>query len=71
MVSSMALLSSDIDEIAITEFKLKDIIDKLADVVCYWNCNVIYKKTREEKDLEGNCQDFVDSLFKIRFFSSC
>jgi hypothetical protein len=63
MVSSMALLSADIDEIAVKQESLPELTQKLAEVVVNWNTNYTYKKTNvNPNEHEGNCQDFVDEL---------
>jgi len=67
MVSSMALLSADIDEIAVKKESLEEIIDKIAEVVVDWNTNYTYKKASvngSNVEHEGNCQDFIDDILQ-------
>jgi hypothetical protein len=62
VVARAALLTADIDCIAtIKEFK--DVVDKLAEVICYWNKNMEYKD-RGGDDKGGNCQDFCTAVLK-------
>jgi len=49
MVSSMALLSADIDELAVKKESLEEIIEKIAAVVVDWNMNYLYCKSSASK----------------------
>ena len=61
----MALLSADIEEIAIPNTELPNIVHSLAEVVVDWNVNYTYKNTNlMKKPFEGNCQDFVDAVIQ-------
>jgi hypothetical protein len=63
MVSSMALLTADIDELAVPRENLESTIRKIAEVVVGWNTDFTYRKSSgQTMEYEGNCQDFVDDL---------
>jgi hypothetical protein len=36
--------------------QVKEVLDKMADVICTWNANHVYSRT------EHNCQQFIDAL---------
>jgi hypothetical protein len=53
--SANALIAADLNKV-FTGDEINDVVDKMADLMCYWNANVEYNtKTR-------NCQHFVDEL---------
>ena len=80
MVSGRAIISADVDTLNVPKEGLKEISDKIADVVVKWNTKYKYKNTstrttqREKKGKEdalkvheGNCQDFVGNFFNSSF----
>jgi hypothetical protein len=48
----------DLDTIS-TIGELNDIIDILADEICYWNINVKYSEKSGDCKTHGNCQDVL------------
>jgi hypothetical protein len=54
-VSESALITADIVEIG-TAREIKDLAEKLADIIVDWNLNKIYNNTGGDKRVEGNCQ---------------
>ena len=61
IVSKAAIFTADLDSIG-TVGKFKDIIDKLADVITYWNGNIDYSDRPKKGESKGNCQDFCQAV---------
>eukprot|EP01080_Neovahlkampfia_damariscottae_P004382 gene4382-7757_t len=61
-VSSMALISADLEAITTTK-QIEETVDIIAKHVVKWNCSKIYE-AREKKENGKNCQSFVEDLLK-------
>jgi hypothetical protein len=64
-VSSHSLLTSDIGYTIQTKKQLREVYDKISDVIIEWNTQYMYTKQSQKNPKEsklGNCQDFVDAI---------
>lgn len=62
IMSRAALLSCDIDGIAVEKERIEDIRNSLSQVICHWNSTKHYRNDPKDRTVEGNCQDFVDDI---------
>lgn len=65
MSSARAILSCDVCELTMTREKTEELSNKIADVVVTWNVHYKYHNASLlDKPFSGNCQDFMDFVFK-------
>lgn len=61
--SKAAIITADIGAIA-KKKDIEDLVQKLADVIVYWNVNMRYSTLPEKSKTKksGNCQDFIETV---------
>lgn len=64
---SMSLICADVDTLTPLKMNTDEALKKLSHLIAHWNSHYSYRlaSLTGKKALEGNCQDFVDTVFQV------